>query len=111
MDSPESKQVDLRRLFEMLSSFERQEVLLLLDERTTGPGDILSLREVLEECGDSSHLEVGMFHCHLPKLDEAEYVDWDRDRGTIRRGPRFDQVTSMLAHLEEEHDVRSGPDL
>lgn len=33
-----------------------------------------------------------LYDDHLPKLDDAELINWDRETGTITRGPRFDEM-------------------
>lgn len=46
---------------------------------------------------------VSLYQCHLPKLDEAGVIDYDKDRGTIERTPRID-------HLEPYLDVEGSSD-
>jgi hypothetical protein len=45
-----------------------------------------------------------MRHVHLPKLDAAEYVDWDRETDDVRPGPRFDEIRPLLEVLLENRD-------
>lgn len=52
---------------------------------------------------------VSLYQCHLPKLDEAEVIDYDKDRGTIERTPRIDQLEPYLSvegESDEEGDER-----
>jgi len=37
-------------------------------------------------------------------LAEKGYVDWDRDAGRVRRGPRFDDVDAVLSLLLTHED-------
>lgn len=37
-----------------------------------------------------------LVHAHLPKLDDADIIDWDRDSGTIRRGDHFEEIEPLL---------------
>lgn len=45
--------------------------------------------------------ETLLYHVHLPKLDEAGYVDWDREANTVTRGPKFHEVEPLLRLLED----------
>ncbi len=31
-------------------------------------------------------------HVHLPKLDDAGFVDWNREDSTVTRGLRFEEI-------------------
>jgi hypothetical protein len=45
---------------------------------------------------DVHEVRVNLYHNHLPKLDEAGFVDWDRDTDEITRGPAFEEIEPML---------------
>lgn len=45
--------------------------------------------------GDSSE-RVALHHVHLPRLQEAGVVEWDRDRDRVTGGPRFDVARRVL---------------
>ena len=36
---------------------------------------------------------------HLPALEEAGYIEWDREAGTISPGPNFDEAAAHVADL------------
>ncbi|MDZ5812194.1 hypothetical protein U4E84_12665 [Halorubrum sp. AD140] len=36
---------------------------------------------------------------HLPALEEAGYIEWDREAGTIAPGPNFDEAAAHVADL------------
>jgi hypothetical protein len=40
-------------------------------------------------------------HNHLPKLESIGYVTWDREEGTITRGPLFDEIRPCLQLLRD----------
>ncbi|KAB1198033.1 MULTISPECIES: hypothetical protein [Haloferax] len=58
--------------------------------------------KVVADGGTNDHdeLEVELFHLHLPKLDSAGYVSWNREDGAIEKGPRFGEIEPMLELLE-----------
>jgi len=48
--------------------------------------------------------ELTLTHNHLPKLDDAGYIEWDRDTGEISKGPRFDEIEPLLELIENHAD-------
>jgi len=43
---------------------------------------------------------------HLPALEEAGYIEWDRETGTIAPGPNFEEAA---AHVGDLPDPDGGP--
>jgi hypothetical protein len=61
------------------------------------------------EGGRADRRRVALRHDHLPRLSERGFVDWDRDDGTLRRGPRFDEVRPLLELLaKRSSDLPDG---
>jgi len=54
--------------------------------------------------GEDERTRLSLLHHHLPVLAEKGYVDWDRDAGRVRRGPRFDDVDAVLSLLLTHED-------
>lgn len=42
---------------------------------------------------------VGLYQCHLPKMDDAEVVSFDQNRGDIEIGPNAEQ---LMPYLDDE---------
>ena len=53
---------------------------------------------------------VGLYQCHLPKLDEAGVVDYDKNRGTVTRTALTDDLAPYLTVGEAETDVEERPE-
>jgi len=96
----------MNRLFGVLSRPQRRRILRTLAEsnpRQTG--------EFAPEVGgvDGEKLDrfrVELYHVHLPKLAEAGYIDWDRNAGTVRRGPKYEEIRPTLdLLLDHEEDL------
>jgi hypothetical protein len=61
-------------------------------------GQQIELTSVLTDGGnEDDKRRVGLHHRHLPMLADAGYVEWDRESGQVRRGPRFDEVEPLVA--------------
>lgn len=39
---------------------------------------------------------VALYQCHLPKMDDADVIDFDHSRGTVERRPEADQLYAYL---------------
>lgn len=49
--------------------------------------------------GARRQMEIQLRHRHLPKLHQAGVIEWDRDTGTVSRGPRFEDIEPVLCLL------------
>ncbi len=45
-----------------------------------------------------------MDHVHLPKLVDYGFIEWDRDKNEVAKGPNFDEIRPMLELLDDHHD-------
>ena len=80
-------------VFELLSAERRRLLLRYLDENggRTMLGDVagviaaaendLPVEEITSE--QRKRVYVGLYQCHLPKLDDANVIDYDSDRGSV----------------------------
>ena len=99
-------------IFELLSADRRQEVLRYLDS-TDGTADIGELAEHIAsiECGcprsqlssqQRKRVYVGLYQCHLPKMADAEVIDYNSDRGTVALTERSQRLLRYLYFEEED---------
>lgn len=94
----------LDRLFEVLSSGSRRLILDAL--RDESPRHVEELAEL-----DRRHhrppesVRVALHHNHLPRLDEAGLIRWDRDRETVARGPWFEEVRPLIDMFDENPEA------
>jgi len=54
--------------------------------------------------GTAESEQVTYEHDHLPKLESAGYIEWNRLTGQIARGPQFREIVPLLELLEEHAD-------
>jgi predicted transcriptional regulator len=54
--------------------------------------------------GGDARRRLALTHTHLPMLADGGYVDWDREAGRVRPGPRFDEVATVLDLLRTHED-------
>ncbi|MXR41403.1 hypothetical protein GRX01_08640 [Halobaculum sp. WSA2] len=79
-----------------LTDRSRRDVLMTLLGDTTETGIDVLERQLADE-----NARVGLYHRHLPKLADSQYITWDDDAGTISRGPRFSEVQPLVQLLNE----------
>ena len=112
MDSRHSV-VALDRVLDALAHRYRRRLLVaLLDHNPQDDDDAQDAEEALGTVAgpdaDEDVIEIELFHNHLPKLEDLGYIRWDRDAGTIRKGPNWDEIEPVLgllvAHADELPD-------
>lgn len=50
---------------------------------------------------DGRDSRVVMHHAHLPKLDDAGYIEWNRESHRVTKGPQFREIEPLLRILED----------
>lgn len=93
----------LDELFETLSQSARRHILTALVD--ANPRDEAEFAPTAFT-GDDRPEEAStrLHHVHLPKLEEAGFIEWDPESGTITRGPRFDEIEPLLELLVAHRD-------
>jgi hypothetical protein len=61
--------------------------------------DPLELLQSRETTADVATTRVSLHHADLPKLDDAGLIEWDRESGTVARGPNWGAVAPLLEWL------------
>lgn len=113
-------EIPLDLVLEILSNERRRAVCRHMQE-SPGPTSLGSLAEhiavqetgsPIEELSSSARKRVyiGLYQCHLPKMDDAGVIRFESDRKVIRPGPHSQLVTDCLTAIEAEllgHDTPS----
>ncbi|MCU4924427.1 ArsR family transcriptional regulator [Halobacteria archaeon AArc-dxtr1] len=86
------------RAFKVLDHRSRRRILWTVASKTNEI-DVTVLRTKL---GNANGRTVALRHTHLPKLEDSGYLIWNREAGTVERGPQWEEITPML-ELFEEH--------
>lgn len=90
----QSEELDIGDIFELLKNERRRRVIRFLNEQEDGVTTLNVLAEhiaALENDIDVSQLSssqrkrvyIGLYQCHLPKMDEYGVVDFQKNRGII----------------------------
>lgn len=101
-------------IFILLSDRRRRQTLRILQGTTSPPTTIELARRIANREHDApSAQEVQTVHLalhndHLPRLDEADVVEYDVNEQTIRPGVNFSAITDFLAKVNETDLPWSG---
>jgi hypothetical protein len=89
--------------FTTLSHPLRRRLLQELYEQ--GPGAELTVPDDIVE-PDESEARVGteLKHTHLPKLEDRNLIQWDRNDGKVTRGSDFDEIEPLLELFNDHGD-------
>lgn len=79
------------RYFTALANERRRDLLLSLRQGTSRP---------VEASPDETTAR--LTHVHLPMLEDAGLVRWDRETETIARGANYDELEPLIAVLQTE---------
>ena len=101
------------RVFELLKNQRRREVLRYLeaaDDETVSLSDLAEHIAAIENdttvqaisSSERKRVYVGLYQCHLPKMDDMNVVAFDQNRGTISLGPNADQLEEFLDIGDDE---------
>jgi hypothetical protein len=57
---------------------------------------------------DRKKAYVGLYQCHLPRMDDAGIITFDKKSGMINRGVHFEQIKSVLNPEIEKSDRKNS---
>jgi DNA-binding transcriptional ArsR family regulator len=112
---PETAELPLDRVFEILKNKRRREVLRHLRDQS-GQVDLGDLAEHVAAVENDTTTQalttderkrvyVGLYQCHLPKMDDIDIVDFNQDRGYVELGDTASQLDSYLDTRETEESL------
>jgi len=96
-------------VFGALTAEPRRQMVVALMEAP--PDRALSLPEAANppyNLRDPEELHLELVHTHLPALATHDFVEWEREPLRVRRGPAFEEVSTVFealhAHADEISD-------
>ena len=67
--------------------------------------DTLTPEDVHEGDRDLERLKIEMHHVHLPLLEDAGLIEWDRRTHEVIKGSHFDEILPMLSSADAPPDT------
>jgi len=99
------KRVTFDEFLDAFSDVQRRKLLIALMDHN--PQNNLPVVIAEDGVAEMSRL-VEMRHVHLPKLVDYGFIEWDRDKNEVSKGPKFDEIQPLL-ELLENHDEELPP--
>ncbi|NIC00572.1 helix-turn-helix transcriptional regulator [Halobacterium sp. R2-5] len=96
--------IALATVFRTLSDPTRRHILSKLRRHTPQPLVELEYEAFHESADEREPPHVHLYHGHLPKLDSAGFVDWDRETDTVSRGPNYEEIRPVIDLLAENQE-------
>lgn len=104
-DVPASRgQQPLGKALHVLSDAYRRELLLALLAANPQDDDDRDPLNLLDSDTEPGVLQAELFHKHLPMLEAEGFIEWDRDSGTISKGPDWAAIEPLLALIDTHRD-------
>jgi DNA-binding transcriptional ArsR family regulator len=107
-----SPELSLDTVFEILKNRRRRDILQYLweHEGTANIGELAEHIAALENDIDVAALSssqrkrvyIGLYQCHLPKMDDAGIVAFDKHRGTVELNDAAEELTPYLSVADPE---------
>jgi hypothetical protein len=105
------EELPLDQVFEILKNRRRRLVLHYLDDNG-GDSSLSDLAEHIAAIENDTTVKaisstqrkrvyVGLYQCHLPKMDDMNIIDFDQNRGTVVLASNAEQVKSYLGEPDE----------
>lgn len=98
----------LDELFKLLSDKPRRHIIYILNDRN-GP---VSLQELTAHLADHptissdqrSHLEIELYHNHIPQLADQKFIQYDQDEGLLELTNLPPEAKAIIAAAKEHED-------
>jgi hypothetical protein len=113
-DENDQPSLALDQLFEILKNQRRRRVLhYLQDDDGTATLGTLAEHIAAEEndttvrqitSSQRKRVYVGLYQCHLPKMDDMDIVDFEKNRGNVTLGPNAELLAPYLESESSEVD-------
>lgn len=114
VEEVDDEPLSLDVIFEILRNRRRQLVLEFLRDRE----DPVTIGELAEHIAaienettvrqlnaqQRKRVYIGLYQCHLPKMDDVEVIDFNQSRGRIAAGSKIDPLYDYLDVANGEHD-------
>lgn len=88
--------------FQVLSDGRRRRLLVTLEDQGSSGESVRVPDDLPTGEQDPERVRIEMYHRHLPTLEAAGYVQWDRDTFEVKRGPSFDEIRPLLDYVREQ---------
>lgn len=98
------RRVGLDLAFKALSHATRRRVLTsLMKDNPRGQQEFETV-EFVPDGPEREPITISLRHTHLPHLERAGFIDWDRDAEQITRGAEFEVIRPLLELMDDHRE-------
>jgi hypothetical protein len=90
--------------FEALANIHRRRLLVALLDHNPQRDDVVVPEDVHEGDKTLQDLQTELYHSHLPRLEQAGFIRWNRDTHEVMKGPKFDEIRPLLELMRDHTD-------
>lgn len=87
-----------------LTDTHRRRLLVALLEHNPQRDTVAVPEDVHEGEKALETLQTKFYHSHLPRLEEAGFIRWNRDTHEVVKGPRFEEIRPLLELMRDHAD-------
>jgi hypothetical protein len=91
-------------VLDALSNPYRRQLLVALVEHNPQDDDDHDPLDILTQAEEAAVLESELVHTHLPKLEDMDYISWDKNTNKISKGPNWDEIAPILKLMHDHRD-------
>ena len=93
-----SEPSDLDEMYKIAANSQRRALIAVLANsgKETTIAEVIARVEARESSDGDAALKIELIHSHLPMLQEAGFVTFDRNQGTIRPQERIESFEQIL---------------
>ncbi|MFC6960854.1 DUF7344 domain-containing protein [Halocatena marina] len=84
--------------------YRRRLLIALLEHNPQDDQDTQIPAEITIADEDLDQLHIQIIHTHLPKLESAGVIVWDRSSNNVSKGPQFDELLPLLQLMYDHAD-------
>ena len=99
-----SHPVDWEAMFAALRNHSRRRLLVALLDHNPQEDSVKPSKAAHVGEKDLEVLQAKMYHKHLPTLEAAGFIRWDRENHEVVKGPKFDEIRPLLELIHNHRD-------
>lgn len=104
----EASSTTLETAFTALSNPTRRRILATMSAHNPRTDVEFELADFITPTDDCDRLQTELYHAHLPKLASEDFINWNRETGTVTHGSNFEEIRPVLTVLAEHEEKLPG---